>query len=333
MLAAYYTGPGPAQEVLCLGDVPDPPTGPGQVRVRLRTSGVNPSDVKLRSGRARRATTFPLIVPHNDGAGEIVAVGEGVSPKRVGERVWIYNAQYFRPFGTAAEYVVLPQEMAIALPAGTTYEAGACFGIPLQTAYRAVTIDGDVAGQTLLIAGGAGAVGRYAIQIAKAKGATVIATVSSPLKARAALSAGADHVIDYRKEDMVARVGELTDNNGVDRLIEVNLSANAVLVPALVRPFGTVVVYGSDDAQAPVEALSAIGRSVSYRFFVVYEIRPAVRAIMIEDLTLMLHRGSIDHGHIESFALKDIARAHLAMERGEVIGNIVLDLGDAGQAR
>jgi len=189
MRAAVYSRTGPAREVLSLTDLLTPEPAAGEVRVRLAWSGVNPSDVKSRGGRW--PMVFPRIIPHSDGAGIIDAVGNGVSPERLGERVWTWNAQWGRSDGTAAEYVVLPSAQAVALPPAVDLEAGACLGIPALTAYHAVTMDGGVAGKSVLVAGGAGGVGHYAVQIAKARGArAVIASVSGPEKAALATAAG-----------------------------------------------------------------------------------------------------------------------------------------------
>ena len=194
MRAAYYETNGTARDVLRVGDVETPQPGRGEVRVRLAVSGVNPSDVKSRAGVTRKIA-FPRVIPHSDGAGEIDQVGEGVSPSRVGERVWVWNGQWRRPFGTAAASIVLPSEQAVPLPANIGMEAAACLGIPAYTAYQAVLLTGIEDGSTVLIAAGAGAVGHYAIQFAKKRKATVITTVSSPAKAEIARRAGADHVI------------------------------------------------------------------------------------------------------------------------------------------
>jgi len=203
MRAAWYEGNGPAQEVLQVGDLETPEPGPGEVRVRVHASGVNPSDCKARGGS--RPMIAPRIIPHSDGAGVIDQVGPGVPHERVGERVWIWNGQWGRPFGTAAEYIVVPAEQAVFLPENTSFEAGACLGIPALTAHRAVTTDRPCTGEVVLVAGGAGAVGHYAIQCAKALGAAqVIATVSSPEKAEHASAAGADAIINYRQEDVAA---------------------------------------------------------------------------------------------------------------------------------
>nr|MCU0946075.1 NADPH:quinone reductase [Rubritepida sp.] len=188
MKAVWYERTGPAREVLVYGEMPTPNPRPGEVLVRLAASGVNPSDWKARGGS--RPMIAPRVIPHSDGAGVIEAAGPGVDPARIGQRVWIWNGQWKRPFGTAAQYIALPATQAVPLPAGTSFEAGACLGIPALTALHAVRTDGGVAGQSVLVAGGAGAVGHYAIQFARLLGARqVIATVSSPQKAQHAMAA------------------------------------------------------------------------------------------------------------------------------------------------
>ena len=223
MRAAFYEMNGTARDVLRLGDVETPVVGAGEVRVRLKTSGVNPSDVKSRSGIVMKMR-YPRVIPHSDGAGVIDEVGAGVDPARRGERVWIWNAQWLRPSGSAAEYVVLPAAQAVPLPAHIGDDAGACLGIPALTAQHAVTLAGPLAGKTLLISGGAGAVAHYAIQIAKAGGATVIATISSAEKASLVTAAGADVAIDYRTENVGAVVKKHTGGRGVDVVIELDLA-------------------------------------------------------------------------------------------------------------
>src|ERR1700736_1319981 len=215
MRAAWYEKNGAAAEVLNVGEVATPRPGPGEVRVKLATSGVNPSDVKSRAGTARKIA-FPRVIPHSDGAGEIDLVGEGVSPARVGERVWTWNAQWKRAFGTAAEDVTLPAAQGVALPQHIGFAAGACLGIPALTAWHALALADARAGTALLIGGGAGAVAHYAIQFAKARGATVVTTISSVAKADVARAAGADHVVDYIRENVGERVAALTGKAGVD---------------------------------------------------------------------------------------------------------------------
>jgi len=325
MRIAYYESNGPAAEALKLATVDDPRPGPGEVRVRLKTSGVNPSDVKTRLGLTRKMV-FPRVVPHSDGAGDIDMVGEGVPAARVGERVWVWNGQWKRPFGTAAECIVLPSEQAVRLPAGIGYEAGACLGIPALTAWQALDLAAAGPGQTLLVAGGAGAVAHYAIQMAKLKGARVIATVSSPAKAAVARAAGADHTIDYKSEDVGERVQALTGKTGVDAVIEVDLTANAALLPRILRPKGAVVVYGTG-AQAQIPASFCLVNSIRMLFMIIYELAGADRKRALADVTRLLEENRLVHNVAATYPLDQIVAAHVAQERGKAVGNIVLKVG------
>ena len=255
MKAAYYERLGPPDEVLQVGEIPDPRPGPGEVRVRLRWSGINPSDVKQRAGRGMAAMPFPRIVPHSDGMGVIDAVGPQVDDARVGQKVWVWNAAYGRQYGTAAQYVVLPQAQAVPLPDGVPDEVGACMGIPAQTAVHAVLTDGGVAGKRVLVAGGAGAVGYYAVQAARLLGATdVIATVSSAEKAAIAVEAGATLCIDYRTEVVAQRVLDATKGEGVDRVIEVDVAGNSKVDLEVLKERGTWVCYGSSGGRVHAAA-------------------------------------------------------------------------------
>ena len=325
MRAAYYESNGPARKVLQLGDVETPQTGRGEVRVRLLTSGVNPSDVKSRAGLTRKIA-FPRVIPHSDGAGEIDAVGEGVSPTRVGERVWVWNGQWRRPFGTAAEWIVLPSEQAVALPANVTMEAGACLGIPAYTGYQAVLLARAKEGSTVLVAAGAGAVGHYAIQFAKKRKATVITTVSSPAKAEIARQAGADHVIDYKREDVGERVMAITGKRGVDAVIEMDLAANARLLPNVLAPNGVVAIYGSGAAEASIPFQFLLQNSITMQFFLVYLMPQAERERATADITRMLERNELIHNVAQTFDLGDMVAAHEAVESGKAMGNIVVRL-------
>ena len=325
MRAAYYESNGPARKVLQLGDVETPQTGRGEVRVRLLTSGVNPSDVKSRAGLTRKIA-FPRVIPHSDGAGEIDAVGEGVSPTRVGERVWVWNGQWRRPFGTAAEWIVLPSEQAVALPANVTMDAGACLGIPAYTGYQAVLLARAKEGSTVLVAAGAGAVGHYAIQFAKQRKATVITTVSSPAKAEIARQAGADHVIDYKREDVGERVMAITGKRGVDAVIEMDLAANARLLPNVLAPNGVVAIYGSGAAEASIPFQFLLQNSITMQFFLVYLMPQAERERATADITRMLERNELIHNVAQTFDLGDMVAAHEAVESGKTMGNIVVRL-------
>jgi NADPH2:quinone reductase len=325
MRAAYYAQNGPANAVLKLGEVEMPRPGPGEVRVKLATSGVNPSDVKARSG-ATRKIAYPRVIPHSDGAGEIDMVGDGVSATRIGERVWVWNAQWLRPFGTCAEYVALPSAQAVRLPANTSFEVGACLGIPAMTAYHAVTVARAAPGVTLLVAGGAGAVGHYAVQFAKAAGATVIATISSPEKAQAARAAGADHTIDYRRDDVGERVMALTAKKGVDAVIEVDFAANAKLAPAVLRERGTIVIYGTGAPQSGIPGMFFLRNAIALKFIYVYELNAVERAAALGAITRALAAGSLTTLFGQTFPLADVAGAHVAVEQGKILGNVVIDI-------
>ncbi|HET9390747.1 MAG TPA: NADPH:quinone reductase [Steroidobacteraceae bacterium] len=325
MRAAYYQKQGPAIEVLRVGEQPTPVPGPGEVRVRVRTSGVNPSDWKVRKGGFGRSLSAPLIIPHSDGAGEIDLTGPGLE-KRIGERVWIWNGQWKRPFGTAAQYVVLPSEQAVLLPDKVTFEAGACLGIPALTAIQAVRLAEAGAGQVLLIAGGAGSVAHYAIQLAKLRGANVITTVSGPAKAVHARAAGADHIINYRAQDVGAAVKAVTGGKGVDAVIELDLSANSHLYPSILRPHGTVVVYGMSASESMLPGLWMMQNSITLRLFLIYEVSPVDRQSGLTELSHLLGSGALSHAVGRRMPLESIAEAHDLVERGGVIGNVVLDV-------
>jgi NADPH2:quinone reductase len=326
MLAAFYTRKGAARDVLSVGEQPTPVPGPGEVRVRLAASGVNPSDWKSRAGTSSPVMTDPLVIPHSDGAGVIDMTGPGVS-RRVGERVWLWNGQWKRAHGTAAEYIAVPQEQAVPLPDGVGFAEGACLGIPALTAMHAVRISGLEGGQTVLVQGGAGSVAQYAIQFAKLRGARVIATVSGEAKAAHAREAGADATVNYRHEDLGARVKELTQGRGVDAVIELDVAANARTYPTVLRPHGTVVVYGSSAAEGPLPGQWLMRNSISLRFFLVYELAPLDRAVAIEEITGLLKAGKLRHAVGKHLPLAAIAEAHDIVEKGSVMGHVVLDIG------
>ncbi|MFA6265863.1 MAG: NADPH:quinone reductase [Pseudolabrys sp.] len=322
MRACYYDDIGAAQAVLHIADMPTPACGAGEVRVKLATSGVNPSDVKTRGGRK---SVFPRIIPHSDGAGVIDQVGDGVDKKRIGERVWIWNGQWKRPFGTAADYIALPAAQAVPLPDAVTFAEGACLGIPAMTAFHAVE-RAMTSGKTLLISGGAGAVSQYAIQFAKMRGATVLTTISSPEKAKVAREAGADHAIDYKTEDVGERVMALTDKRGVDAVIELNITANAKLLPAVLRAKGSVIVYGIGGPEAALPAQFCLSNSITVQFFLVYELDGAERASAVAGITAALKGGHlVNRVDARTFSLGDTAAAHEAVEQG-AIGNVVVTI-------
>ncbi|MGN5477413.1 NADPH:quinone reductase [Cupriavidus basilensis] len=298
---------------------------PGEVRVRLATSGVNPSDVKARDGRP---LTAERVVPHSDGAGVVDAVGEGVSPARIGERVWIWNGQWQRPLGTAAECIALPSAQAVHLPDTTDFAAAACLGIPAMTAYHAVSLLGDLAGRTVLVIGASSAVGHYAAQIAVLGGARVIGTVGSASKAEHAMAAGVAAAIRYKEEPVVQRVKAMTDGKGADAIIDMDFSTTVSwIAEGVLAPHGTLACYGSNVyGDTPVPFRDLLFRSVSLRFFLVYDLSQADRQSAIAGLTRMLENGQLSHAVGARFALEEIAQAHEAVEGGKVTGNVVLEL-------
>ena len=323
MRAAHYERNGSAHDVLRVGEIEAPQPARNEVRVRLHTSGVNPSDVKNRAGLTRKIA-FPRVIPHSDGAGEVEAVGEDVPASRIGERVWLWNGQWRRPSGTAAEFITLPAEQAVPLPANVSMDAGACLGIPAYTAYHAVVLAGVKEGSTVLVAGGAGAVGHYAVQFAKKRKATVVTTVSSPEKAAIARQAGADHVIDYKRENVGARVKAITANRGVESVIELDLAANAKLLPDVLAPKAVVAIYGSSAPELMIPFQFLLQNSIELRFFLVYELGRDERERATRDITEMLARGELVHNVAQTFALGDIVAAHEAVESGKARGNIVV---------
>jgi NADPH2:quinone reductase len=318
MQAAYYERNGGAREVLRVGEVETPQAGPGEVRVKLSTSGVNPSDVKSRQGSTRKIA-WPRVIPHSDGAGVIDQVGEGIAKARIGERVWIWNGQWKRPFGTAAEYVALPAAQAVKLPDKVSFEAGACLGIPAMTAYHAVALVAAQKGTTLLVSGGAGSVSQYVIQFAKQAGATVLTTISSPEKTAAAREAGADYAIDYKRENVGERVMALTGKRGVDAVIEMDLAANAKLIPQVLRPKGSVIIYGTGP-EAVIPAAFCLVNTIRLQFFLVYELDPAERERAVSAINHALADGKLINRVAQpTYSLADTAAAHEAVERGTII--------------
>ncbi len=324
MRAAWYERNGAAREVLVVGELPTPEPGPGEVRVRLATSGVNPSDVKSRMARP---LSDPRIVPHSDGAGVIDRVGAGIPESRIGERVWVYNGQWQRPLGTAAEYIALPAAQAVALPAGVDDAAAACFGIPGLTAFHAVSLFDDLQGKTILVTGASSAVGHYVTQFAtRERGARVIGTVGSPAKAAHARAAGAAETIDYKTEDVAARLRDLAPG-GVDGVIDMDFSSTAGLLDRILKPRAQVVCYGSNTVNpVAVPFRPLLMNAITLRFFLVYDLLPADFARGIQAINAMAGAGRLDHTIGARFPLDRIADAHEAVEAGRTLGNIVIDL-------
>ncbi|TCQ08939.1 NADPH:quinone reductase-like Zn-dependent oxidoreductase [Rhizobium sp. PP-F2F-G36] len=330
MRAGYYDRRGPAQDVIIVGDVPKPEPGPGEVLVRVAVAGLNPSDIKNRSGwGGYKDMPYPRIVPQNDGAGTIEAIGPGVSETRLKERVWLFEAQRDgRAFGTAAEFVVVPEGKAARLPDSASFELGACLGVPAITAHRCLFANGGVQGRTVLVQGGGGAVGHAAIQLARWAGAYVIATVSRPAQAQAARDAGAHLVIDRKEEDVVGRIQEATSGRGVDRIVEVAFEANLEANLKVLKVGGVISTYatGGADAAPKIPFYQLAFLNITVNFVFVYVLSDEARAAAIHDINAAIEAGALRPFIGGRFALSELAVAHDTQESGEVVGNIVIDV-------
>ena len=327
MRAVWYERKGPAREVLIIGEREAPQPGAGEVRVRIHRSAVNPSDTKQRGGaRGNITMPFPFVIPHQDGAGVIESVGTGVDPARIGQRVWIYEATLGRFWGTAAEFSVVPAHQAVPLPDQTSFEAGSCMGIPAMTAHRCVLADGPVRDQTVLVTGGAGAVGYYAVQIARLEGARVIATVSREEQAMRAREAGAHEVINYRTEDVAQRVRDITGSpTGVDRVVEVAFGANLATSVAVLRPGGVIASYASDAVPEPALPFwPMLAKDLTLRCVLVYAMPRAAHEAAADWISSALARNALRHQIHRVFELDDIAAAHEATESMKQVGKVLI---------
>ena len=326
MKAVWYEQIGAADDVLTHGNIDDPEVSDGEALVRIRISGVNPSDVKTRAG-ARGELQFPRIIPHSDGAGNIEAVGNGVDKNRIGERVWLWNGAFGRAFGTCAEYISLPANQAVEMPENSTFEAGACMGIPASTAYHGVFSGGSVKNKTLLVTGGAGAVGHYAIQLAKWDGAQVVATVSSPEKGLAAKEAGADLVVNYKTDDVVEAVNDFTSGKGVDRIVEVEFGGNLSISEQIIKTNGVIAAYGSVAVGNPeLPFYNLMFKNAVLKMYLIYIVPSEARMKIIEGLTKALSENALVHQIAKSFDLTETIQAHKTVEAGKLIGNTIINL-------
>jgi NADPH2:quinone reductase len=326
MKAVWYERTGPAAEVLSFGEMPTPVAGPGEVRVRLEASGVNPSDAGRRGG-FYRALEYPRVIPNSDGAGIVDQVGGGVSRLKAGQRVWLFNGQRNgRAFGTAAEHIALAEHLVTPLPDSLSFAQGATLGIPAMTAWCSLFGDGPIAGQTVLVTGGAGAVGHYAVQLAKWGGAKVIATVSSTAKAEQARLAGADLVINYKTEDVVAKALAFTKQLGVNRVADVDFGGNIATTLTLMARNSTIAVYATNGNRTPVVPMRELmERCIALHSLVLPALPPPLHAAAQADLTRWLTAGTRLHNIAGRFALADTAQAHLAVEKGDKLGTVVVD--------
>ena len=326
MKAVWYERTGAAPDVLTFGEMPTPEAGPGEVRVRLEASGVNPADVGRRAG-SYRALEFPRVIPNSDGAGIVDQVGSGVTRFEVGQRVWLFNGQRNgRAFGTAAEYIALAENLVTPLPDDVSFAAGATLGIPCMTAWCSLFSDGTIAGQTVLVTGGAGAVGHYAVQLAKGGGAQVIATVSSAEKAEQARLAGADLVVNYRTEDVVARTMAFTSQRGVDRVVDVDFGGNLATTLKLMATNSTIAVYATNGNRSPVIPMRELmEKCIALRALVLFALPPVLLASAQADISKWLAAGKRIHNIAAQFPLSQTAQAHLAVEKGDKLGTVIVD--------
>jgi NADPH2:quinone reductase len=326
MRAAWYETNGPANQVLRLGDMPDPEPSPGEVRVHLAASGVNPSDVKTRAG-LRRPMAFPRVIPGSDGAGVIDKVGAGVDPSRLGQRVWIFNAAWERPFGTSATYTCVPDSFAPPLTAGLSFAQGACLGIPVMTAHRCLFADGAIKGLNVLVTGGAGVVGHYAIQLAKWSGAACIATtVSSSEKAAHAKAAGADVIIDYRNEDVAARLEAALGARPIHRVVDVDFGVNLAITSRVIASNGVIASYasmGEDKPALPFYVLAT--QNAIIRPVLIYTMSAYARRSAVEDIAAWATTGTAQFAISARLPLDEIISAHEVVEDGRKIGHVILD--------
>ena len=324
MKAAYYEKNGPAHDVLVIAERPTPQPAEGEILVRVCASGVNPSDVKSRAGRPLAGS---YVIPHSDGAGVIEAVGEGVPPSRTGERVWLWNGQWKRPDGTAAEYIALPADQAVALPDGTSFAEGACAGIPLLTALQAVEFAAQCNAESLLVTGAGSSVGHYVTQLASQRGLKVIGSASQR-RASLVRDAGADAVVDYTADNFASAILEANGGKGVDAAIDMDFSSSINLLrEGVIRPHGTLICYGSNDmTEIAVPFRDLLFNSLKMNFFLVYELAPEHRSVVLKLANDAFDSGKLTTLIDSAFPLDKTAAAHEKVESGAALGNVIVEI-------
>ena len=326
MKAVWYEKVGDAKDVLQIGQIDDPSPNSHEVLISVKTSGVNPSDVKTRAG-ARGELQFSRVIPHSDGAGIIIDVGKNVNPNRIGEKVWIWNAAFGRPNGTCAELIALPEDQAVAMNDNVSFEAGACLGIPASTAYYGIFANGSVENKTLMVTGCAGAVGFYGIQLAKWAGANVISTVSSEKKAKIAKDAGADLILNYKEDDIVNSVLDYTKGNGVDRVLEVEFGGNILINQNIVKPNGTIAAYASATVMEPtLPFYNLMFKGIKINTFLIYNISKEERKTVTGGISKALNENAIKHIIASTHSIDSVVDAHYAVESNKNIGNVIINI-------
>jgi NADPH:quinone reductase len=326
MKAAVFKTMGSAVDVLEIVELDNPVPGHGEVLVRLHCSAVNPSDAKKRAGGFPDLLKDGFIIPHSDGAGVIEAVGRGVPESRIGERVWVYQAQYGRRFGTAAEYVTLESKLAVWLPGNIEFDVGACMGILGMTAHRCVFADGPVENKTILVTGGAGRVGHYAIQWAKYAGAQVIATASNPEAEKYCYAAGADAVCSHQGDELINLVKDITAGQGVDRVVDCEFGANLPVFLEVLATGATIATYGSMVVPEPLLPFRRMMfMDLTIRMVLVYAMPESAKMDAIDDITELLGRDLLQHRIAHRKPIEKIAEAHNLIEEGGFYGAVIVE--------
>jgi NADPH2:quinone reductase len=324
MRAAWYEKQGPPNESLVIGDMPEPMPAPSEIRIRIAASGVNPGDVKKRQDTFGVGMPYPRVIPHSDGAGIVDEAGDGVDPQWIGKRVWCFGAQSYRPFGTAAELCVVPETQVFELPDDVSFEQGALLGIPGLTAHRAVHAGGAVEGRTVLVQGGAGAVGTCAVRLARLAGATVIATVQSPAQSEVAKEAGAHQVVESG-EGTAARVVAIAPG-GIDHIVEVAFAANIASDEQMLKLGGSIATYASNAPDAMIPFWPLVFKNVRVFFLGSDDFPLEAKREAARDMNDAIQQGWVGLPVGARFALEQIAEAHAFIEERKGAGRVIVTI-------
>jgi NADPH:quinone reductase len=322
MKAAWYEKQGPTREVLTIGDMPDPAPGAGELRIRIAASGINPGDVKKRQDTFGVGMPYPRVIPHSDGAGQVDQVGDGVSSEWLGKSVWCYGAQSYRPFGTAAEFTVVPAAKAVPLPANVTMEQGACLGIPGITAHRAVNVAGPVGGRTVLVQGAAGSVGLCAVQLARYAGAHVIGTIRTPAEDQTARQSGA-HEVFLNDAELQVHIRSVAPE-GIDHIVEVAFGANIERDLELLKMGGSIAAYATNAATPTIPFWPMVFKNIQLFFLGSDDFPPEAKTAAARDINAALAAGWPGFAISERVPLSEIARAHELVEHPQRPGRVVV---------
>jgi NADPH:quinone reductase len=324
MKAAWYEKQGPPRDVLVVGEMPEPVPAAGEVRIRIEASGISPGDIKKRQDTFGYGMAYPRVIPHSDGAGRVDQLGAGVSSEWMGRAVWCYGAQSYRPFGTAAEFTVVPVEQIAPLPDKVSMEQGACLGIPGITAHRAMYVGGAVRGRTVMVQGAAGAVGLCAVALARHAGARVIGTVRSASDQPTPKNAGAHDVV-LSDKDLAARVRRLAPE-GIDHIVEVAFAANIEVDVELLKLGGSIASYATDNATPKIPFWQMVFKNLRIFFLGGDDFPKEAKQQAARDLNAALEAGWSGFEIGERIPLAEIARAHELVERPVRPGRVLVAL-------